>query len=242
MLNGERHENLISTQITLKERLDANPSLANLYYVLADTQSSGRGRSDRQWVSLAGNLHASILIRHVPLPIPTWVPLWVSICTHRALTRFGALTERIQLKWPNDLWLDERFKVGGVLCEKKGSEIIAGIGLNLRAAPIEDSAVVPFASLAASPGQILEALIEELASLTKLEQVQSYYRKHALFQSGQTIAWINQDQKQEGVVVGLGEYGELLVNTRNGQIPLYSEDVRSVSPPKEKDRSTSPNG
>jgi len=236
----EKHHYLVSTQTTLKERLEADPALLNLYSVMADQQSSGRGRADREWVSLKGNLHVSILIRDQPFKMPTWVPLWVSISVHRSLKKLGAQTERITLKWPNDLWLDGNAKLGGVLCEKKGSEIIAGIGLNLVSAPIAESAVVPFSGESPSAEQVLDVLLNELANPVRLEQVQSYYQEHALFCSGETVTWLQMDQKHEGVVVGLGQYGELLVDTPKGRTPLYSEDVRSVSSPAVKDQSTSP--
>ncbi len=236
-MNGERHNILVSTQITIRERLDANPLLADRYFVLAQSQTAGRGRGDRQWASTAGNLHASILIRQTPFTIPTWVPLWVSVCAHRALSRMGVPDHRLQLKWPNDLWLDGSFKVSGVLCEKKGEVIIAGIGMNLVHAPLPDSAVTPFSGEAPSPESMIKEIIDELAMETGVDAIRSYYDRHCLFRNGEELSWISNGQKKQGRVVGLGEYGELIVETDLGRIPLYSEDVSGVSPPKEKDRS-----
>ena len=239
-MNGEKHVELVSTQITLKERLELDSKLPDFYYVISERQFSGRGRGDHEWVSSTGNLHASILLRTLPIEPPTWAPLWVSVCTHRALVKLGADDTRISLKWPNDLWIDGSFKVAGVLCEKKGAEIIAGIGLNLVQSPLVSSGVVPFREDQVAPEAItvLEAIIEEMASLKSLEQLIAHYERHSLFKNGATISWRSNDKVLEGVVLGLGEYGEMLVESEGRKIPLYSEEVSKVIQPATTGQST----
>lgn len=236
-MNGERYERLISTQITMKERLDANPMLQDRYFILADMQTAGRGRSDRQWVSSVGNLHASILIRTPPFSIPTWTPLWVSVCAHRSLIAFGVPADRLQLKWPNDLWLDATSKVSGVLCEKKGDTLIAGIGMNLMHSPLPESATVPFPDRIPLPETMVEKILFELSKDASVGEIREYYERYSLFKIGTDVTWNSKSQKKQGRVVGLGEYGELILETDSGRIPLYSEDVSGITPPKGKDRS-----
>jgi BirA family biotin operon repressor/biotin-[acetyl-CoA-carboxylase] ligase len=103
--------------------------------VIAGTQSSGRGRSGRSWhsppdsglwisVILAGEMGAAGVL-----------PLAVGVGVARALERFSP--RRVDLKWPNDLLVDDR-KVAGILCEATGDSrhgIVVGIGVNLRRPP-----------------------------------------------------------------------------------------------------------
>jgi BirA family biotin operon repressor/biotin-[acetyl-CoA-carboxylase] ligase len=236
-LNGEKHSSIISTQSTLKERLDSIPLLQDRYYVLADAQTGGRGRGDHQWVSVSGNLHASILIRESPLQIPTWIPLWISVCTRRALVKFGVTSERLKLKWPNDLWLDEQFKTAGILCEKKGPAIIAGIGVNLIHAPLPGSAVIPFESSSPSAEAILNEIIFQLSLDSNIDSIRKEYDQHSVFKVGSEVTWNSNQLSHRGRVVGLGEYGELVLDTETGRVSLYSEEV-STSRLIVKDQST----
>lgn len=107
--------------------------------VIAETQTSGRGRLGRLWYSPPGkNLYASILLRRTPVieHIGTWLgwaPLLSAVAVVRAIQVVTGL--RPTLKWPNDILFEER-KMGGLLCESSGigtpsSFVVVGIGLNV---------------------------------------------------------------------------------------------------------------
>jgi len=97
--------------------------------VVASEQSAGRGRTGRSWSAPAGSaLLCSAILRpleahHSLLPLA--VPL--AVCdAAEALAPVGC-----QVKWPNDVWLDER-KLAGVLIEARPPEwAVIGVGLNL---------------------------------------------------------------------------------------------------------------
>lgn len=236
---GEKHQELDSTQTTLRQRFEENPSLAHGYYVMADTQLHGRGRADRLWKSASGNLHVSILIRKFPFQLATWVPLWIATALHRTLTDFQVDENVIQLKWPNDLILHREKKVAGILCEKKGDEIFAGIGLNLLHAPLPESGVVPFPIVPAAEA-VTEKLLNHLSWIRSVEEIREYYEKHSLFQTGSLITWKEKGKTLQGTMFGLGEYGELRVQVGEEIVPLFSEDVNLVNPPTKINQSTSP--
>ncbi|MCE5279602.1 MAG: biotin--[acetyl-CoA-carboxylase] ligase [Planctomycetaceae bacterium] len=105
--------------------------------VTAESQRRGRGRRGRDWVSRAGqNLLTSVLLLDSGGALP-----------HEALTIAAGLAVaeavadacgvQCQLKWPNDVLL-EGAKVAGVLVERHNRPapcIVAGIGINVNAAP-----------------------------------------------------------------------------------------------------------
>ena len=227
---GEKQLELISTQTTLKERLEENPRLAHGYYVIAESQLQGRGRGDHVWSSVSGNLHASILLRRFPFPLLTWVPLWIAVALHRTLVEFQVNETVIQLKWPNDLWIHGQKKVAGILCEKKGAEIFAGIGLNLIHAPVPESGVVPF-PVVPSPEKVIQKLLEHLSWIRSVSEIRDYYEKHSLFMSGSQVAWSEGEKQLQGTFVGLGEYGEMKVQIGDRVVPLFSEEVSAVTSP-----------
>src|SRR5260370_3360441 len=92
--------------------------------VIADHQTSGRGRLDRRWEAPPG---AAVLVPVVTAPNP-----------HRSRAAGVGAAEacgpRVRLKWPNDLLLDER-KLGGILVEATREKAVCGIGINLAWSP-----------------------------------------------------------------------------------------------------------
>lgn len=111
--------------------------------VVADEQTSGRGRGDRRWFTRASLDLAFSLIIYPPKSEALFMP---------RLTALGAVAVRYalqrnynlqpQIKWPNDV-LIERQKVAGVLAEAQwsGDQInaaILGIGINVTSGSISD--------------------------------------------------------------------------------------------------------
>ena len=139
--------NLASTASTndwLAARVD---TLADESWVRTDVQTGGRGRRGRAWVSLPGNLFASVLVRPQPGEGPApQLSFVAAVALVRALDRWVA-PERLELKWPNDLLLDGT-KVSGILLEGQGGCTIVGLGVNLAGHPTDSER--PATSLAAA--------------------------------------------------------------------------------------------
>jgi BirA family transcriptional regulator, biotin operon repressor / biotin---[acetyl-CoA-carboxylase] ligase len=147
--------------------------------VVADTQTSGRGRLGRPWYSPPGkNLYCSIILRRAMPPDQisrwlSWVPLLSAVAVARAIQVLSGL--RPSLKWPNDILMEQR-KIGGLLCESSGTGtangfVIVGIGLNVNmwrdAFPtdLRDLAT----SLAAEAGQPFDRAVLLATLLSELE-------------------------------------------------------------------------
>jgi BirA family transcriptional regulator, biotin operon repressor / biotin---[acetyl-CoA-carboxylase] ligase len=103
---------------------------------LAETQSAGRGRRGRRWVSpLGGNVYFSLLRRFPQgMGALAGLSLVAGIALVQALSDCGA--RGLGLKWPNDILVDER-KLAGILVELGGEFLgpchaVIGIGINLR--------------------------------------------------------------------------------------------------------------
>jgi BirA family biotin operon repressor/biotin-[acetyl-CoA-carboxylase] ligase len=86
----------------------------------------------RKWSSPGGNVYAALRLPEPEDPCAgQLLSLIVGYCLLQALRRKGIL---VQLKWPNDLLLDGR-KIAGLLIEHQQGAAMAGLGLNLQAAP-----------------------------------------------------------------------------------------------------------
>ena len=115
-------------ETTVSTNLDAREGAIGDVFV-AEFQSAGRGRLDHTWLSAKGeNLTFSVVLAGAGRP-PSEVatlPLVVGLAVVKALSALAPLS----LKWPNDVLCEGR-KLAGILCERHGDNVIAGIGLNV---------------------------------------------------------------------------------------------------------------
>ncbi|MDM9285637.1 bifunctional biotin--[acetyl-CoA-carboxylase] ligase/biotin operon repressor BirA [Providencia rettgeri] len=102
---------------------------------LAEYQSAGRGRRGRQWISPFGcNLYLSMYWRLEQGPAAAvGLSLVVGIVIAEVLNRISQ--EKVKVKWPNDLYMNDK-KLAGILVELTGktgdaAHIIIGVGINI---------------------------------------------------------------------------------------------------------------
>jgi BirA family biotin operon repressor/biotin-[acetyl-CoA-carboxylase] ligase len=102
---------------------------------IAEYQQAGRGRRGRQWVSPFGaNLYLSMFWRLEQGPAAAMgLSLVIGIVMAEVLQRLGA--EQVRVKWPNDLYLNDR-KLAGILVELTGktgdaAQLVLGAGINM---------------------------------------------------------------------------------------------------------------
>jgi BirA family biotin operon repressor/biotin-[acetyl-CoA-carboxylase] ligase len=112
------------------------PALPGPKLLIAESQTAGRGRAGRAWLSAPGSSVTFSLAWPMrgPLPRLLGLPLAVGVALAEAFCELGV---GVLLKWPNDLIKDGK-KLGGVLIETcaahEGGPLwaVTGIGINLR--------------------------------------------------------------------------------------------------------------
>ncbi|NBM78953.1 bifunctional biotin--[acetyl-CoA-carboxylase] ligase/biotin operon repressor BirA [Proteus sp. G2659] len=102
---------------------------------IAEYQSAGRGRRGRQWISPFGrNLYLSMYWKLDQGPAAAiGLSLVVGVIMAEVLQKLGA--DGVKVKWPNDLYLNDK-KLSGILVELTGktgdvAHIVTGIGINI---------------------------------------------------------------------------------------------------------------
>ena len=134
---------------------------------IAEYQQAGRGRRGRKWFSPFGaNLYLSMFWRLEQGPAAAiGLSLVIGIVMAEVLRKLGA--DKVRVKWPNDLYLQDR-KLAGILVELTGktgdaAQIVIGAGINMAMRRVEESVV--------NQGWITAMLIRELrAALELFEQ------------------------------------------------------------------------
>ena len=135
----------------------------------AAVQTAGRGRLDHKWHSAPGEnllMSAVVSAEGVAPEEAATLPLVAGLAAARAVRRLSGAEALV--KWPNDVLVGGR-KICGILCEKKGDNVIVGIGMNVleREFPPDIAAGTASLSLlgaAASVEDALSAVLEELSA------------------------------------------------------------------------------
>ncbi|WP_371669491.1 biotin--[acetyl-CoA-carboxylase] ligase [Streptomyces sp. NBC_00289] len=124
-----------STNSDLVARAEAGKAAEGAILV-AEEQTAGRGRLDRQWTAPArSGLFFSVLLNPSEVPVARWgwLPLLTGVAVATGLSRAAGVDTA--LKWPNDLLVNvggEERKTGGILAERAGDDgVVVGVGINV---------------------------------------------------------------------------------------------------------------
>ncbi|APR99437.1 biotin--[acetyl-CoA-carboxylase] ligase [Pajaroellobacter abortibovis] len=197
---------------------------------VAEFQRQGRGRQGRQWFCPLGEgLTFSVLLRVLaPISNLPLLALATGLVVHHAL-ELRIIPARLQIKWPNDIWLEGK-KVAGVLVESSPASsegeraVIIGIGINVsvRSFPEEFAdRVTSLVSFAAHPISRSRLLVDILAGMEEdvLPVVHEGLGYHLLERLKQVDALKGRyvsSKYGEGEVMGIDDEGCLQVLLRNG--------------------------
>lgn len=155
-----------STNTDVVERVRAGEGPG--FVLVAEEQSSGRGRLDRVWQSPPrAGLQFSAVLTAAP---SSWVPLLAGVAVVRAIREVCGLEP--VLKWPNDVLLADR-KVAGILAEVatepgNAPHVVLGVGLNVTTTREELPTDRPATSLALEGALVTDRLTLLRAMLREL--------------------------------------------------------------------------
>jgi BirA family biotin operon repressor/biotin-[acetyl-CoA-carboxylase] ligase len=244
--SARRLTKLPAPQVQYFERVDSTMDVVHALaeegapadtVVIAGEQLEGRGSRGRPWHSPPGGLWLSVLLRPAAVGAIEVVSLRVGLIVAAAMD--ACIRQPIQLKWPNDLMLQQR-KLGGILCEARwqGGELAwaaVGVGVNVQnpvPVALEDNAVAlgqvsPGITAADIAGPIISALrnidlsAERLSSAELAEfHGRNWLRGRELF------------QPVRGFVAGVDADGSLQVQTMSdGVVSLRSSSIELAPAP-----------
>lgn len=238
LLSGlEIYPQIDSTNRYLVER--AQSAAKSGLVCFAESQTAGKGRRGRQWVSPFGsNIYLSILwqFQNDPASI-AGLSLAVGVAVIRALRELG-LTE-IGLKWPNDIYWQEK-KLGGILIEVSGEaggscSAVIGLGLNLYL-PAKETATItqPWTDLEQIlgtqthsrnkiAGLLLNHLLPVIANFetNTLNHYLSEWRGCDVMLNKAVSIYIG-NQRIDGIVMGIDDNGMLLLKNTAGEIKTFA--------------------
>lgn len=218
--------------------------------VMARTQTKGRGRLGKSWLSPPDSgLYFSMIVRPrlAPQDLPK-ITLAAGLATCLAIEAVTGLTPRI--KWPNDLLLDDR-KMGGILSEAgeistaDRAVVVVGIGINV-STPISafpaDLAQKTTSLLAATGvvyprGALLAAIIRQLDAVLLLIERNGFSEILAQWRArdatrGRLLTWVSTaGQPITGISLGPDDNGLLHIQDQAGTVhEILSGDINLARP------------
>jgi BirA family biotin operon repressor/biotin-[acetyl-CoA-carboxylase] ligase len=195
--------------------------------IIADEQTSGRGRMGRTWLSPQGNIALSLILKPDLEHLPSLVMI-ASLAVLRTIKKMTNIDAVI--KWPNDVLIKDK-KVSGILIENEVRDrivnyTIIGIGLNIY---LDISEYPEISTIATSLWQakpqtiskpeIMATLLAELERLylaaKKGAPIHEEWRAH-LDTLGKWVEIKCGDIIEQGIAVGVMANGNLLLRQANG--------------------------
>jgi BirA family transcriptional regulator, biotin operon repressor / biotin---[acetyl-CoA-carboxylase] ligase len=195
--------------------------------VIADAQTAGRGRRGHLWVSPPGSgLYVSVVLTPTRAraggdKAMTLVTLAAGVALAQGIEAATGL--RVDLKWPNDLYVARR-KLGGLLAEGVSDAVVVGYGINVGASAFPPDLAGRATSIESELGRPVDrahVLAETLASLAgqyddlldaRFDAILDEWRGRAPGGCGARVSWTTPSGTQNGVTAGIDDRGALLVN------------------------------
>jgi BirA family biotin operon repressor/biotin-[acetyl-CoA-carboxylase] ligase len=204
--------------------------------IIAREQTAGRGRLDRSWQSPKdAGLYLSVVLRP-RLTMSAWplITLMTALAVSDALMKASGL--RADIKWPNDLCVNER-KLCGILAEtidtEDGMAAVVGIGINLKAdslpATVSDLATSVEAATGRMPEgeRVIRELVKAIGERYELlqcpqgdEHTIREWCANSSYAVGRQVRVGLGNDTFEGITRGLESDGALRVETKGEKIRI----------------------
>lgn len=221
------YDSIDSTNTKAKELAEAGHPAGT--FVVADQQTSGKGRRGRAWESPQGvSVFMTLLLKPDINPnnasMLTLVAAMATAGAIRGVTGADAL-----IKWPNDIVIDGR-KICGILTEMSAqfdyiNHIVIGVGINVHNESFPEEIANTASSLLIACGKrfhranLIEAFLEEFekyyAIYLETEDMEGLYQEYnqMLVNMGRQVKVIDPKEPFEGKAMGITKKGELIVDT-----------------------------
>lgn len=233
---------LASTNTELMRR--AHLGRADPVLLVAERQTAGRGRLGRHWSSHGADAQAPQQVTQPSASLTFSLGLalepqdWSGLSLAVGLVVAQSLHPEVRLKWPNDLWFDDR-KLGGILIETVAvgalRYAVIGVGINIDSPAAQDLRTPPAALRellpATNAAQALGCIALPLVQTVLRFAVQGFDPLRAAFHArdllyGREVVCTD---GTVGLARGVDASGALLVHTANGLRKISSSEV-SVRP------------
>jgi BirA family biotin operon repressor/biotin-[acetyl-CoA-carboxylase] ligase len=218
-------------------------------WIVAQSQTKGRGRLGRQWSSPPGNLYASLLlVDPASPPVAAQLGFVAGVALISALREIIGREAPVKLKWPNDVLCDGA-KLSGLLLEAVSLPhglfgCVIGFGVNCLSSPTD--APYPTASLKSVGAETCDRVALFAALTNHVADAMELWARGEGFASiraawlenagglGGAVRVARRSASSEGVFRGIDAHGRMLLERRDGTTEIIEAgDVTLGAPMRE---------
>lgn len=212
--------------------------------VIAESQTSGKGRLGRKWISPKGGIWMSIVLcPDIDVSKITLVPIAAAVALANAIEKTLAL--KTELKWPNDITLNGK-KIAGIIIDasiesSKIDNIVLGIGINYNVNPVEIEKKIRtkanyygvgtlVKNYKQKPAKLVQSFLEELERILRLladgksQLIITQWTKRSST-IGKNVTVSSTTGTATGRAVRIDDDGSLVLKQRTGYARISAGDI-----------------
>ncbi len=231
------HNSIDSTNLEAKRLIADGKIGQGAVVITAKSQTSGRGRLDRKWVSAEGNLFVSVVVKgqgkrekgeetlslqRSPISHLPFLTALAIGDTIKKLTKTKPL-----YKWPNDVLVDGK-KISGVLIETIANHIVIGVGINVASYPPEGTklpatCINNYTGKLVEVRKVLELFVNNLDRRLNADMVHILDEWTASAYGVNKNATIQRGEKEiSGIFRGIDVNGQLILEMEGSRREMFS--------------------
>lgn len=213
----------------------AGEGAADVSLLIADEQTSGRGRNGRKWYSPAGASLAFSLVLKPDQEEARWVGLFTALAALAVVQAIKALPGNLvpKIKWPNDVLVSDR-KVCGILTETTWvgeglASLVIGVGINVTAGSVPSVEFLNYPATSLEEVscsridrvKLLHAILEGIFYWRSQLGKQSFmdaWESSLAFLGDQVKIWTENEPDIQGIIQGLDKDGGLIIKDNRGKL------------------------
>lgn len=235
------HLDEIDSTNTFLQKLIKSEKVPEGTIVTAKHQTAGKGQRGNTWKDEPNlNIAMSLYLCPAFLPVSQQFFLNKMVCLGVKDALDTYLSTKVKIKWPNDLYVDEK-KLGGILIEtsslgKNINEAIIGIGINVNQVGFPADLPNPISmKLVAETTFVLTEIIEKLANcLTdwydllkngNFSMINQAYEQ-TMFRFDELARFQVHEAEIKGKIIGVDELGRLMIRTEQGKTHVF--DLKEI--------------
>ncbi len=208
-----------STQDEMRSRLERGEAVHGLI-IRAHEQTSGRGQRARDWVSNRGGSYQTLAIKDSEPP--TLNKSYAAILMAIGIAK---VIPNLQIKWPNDIYLENK-KLAGILCEYVKGHLLIGVGVNVQNEIPEHATHLQGFGVETVSNMILKGTQEGLELLQTNLDLPSLFKAYD-FLEGKTVSVRVGSEIKEGIARGIDQNGCLRLEQAQEIISICSGHITS---------------
>lgn len=225
------HYDQISSTNDLALELIRNNQIQENQVIICNSQTSGKGRIGRNWVSPNGNLYFSLILKTPQNINSSNLSFLAAVALGEALN-----LDQINYKWPNDILLQGK-KIAGILIEKDANFIVLGVGVNLISNPEQTnypSVNLKDCGINLEKIDLLKSFLDKFSNLNQewlnfgFAPIRNLWLKKA-FNLGKKINIRLKDGSSQkcpsGIFLDLDQDGNLVLNVEGQNILISSGEI-----------------